>query len=67
MPIQHVLTLLDFCLKNTMGSPISPSVANLFMEEFESKAISTTPNPPRLWPHNVDNIGVVFCHPRGKT
>ena len=64
MSIQCNTTLLEFCLKNShflfqgkyfeqvhcaaMGSPIIPIVDNLFIEEFESKAISTAPNPPRL-------------------
>ena len=36
-----------------MGSPISPIVANLFMEYFERKALMSATNPPRygisLW------------------
>ena len=28
-----------------MGSPISPLIANLFMEEFEVKALSSAPHP----------------------
>ena len=59
MSIQHIPTLLECCLKSTyflcqckyyeqvhgsaMGSHISVIVANLFMKEFECKAISTTP------------------------
>ena len=31
-----------------MGSPISPLVANLFMEEIEVQAISTSTIPPTL-------------------
>ena len=31
-----------------MGSPISPLIANLFMQEFEVKALSTCPHPPSL-------------------
>ena len=62
MSIQHIITLHEYCFKNTcfpfqgkyyeqdhcavMGSPISSFVANLFMEEFESKAISTAPTHP---------------------
>ena len=30
-----------------MGSPIRPIVANLFMEEFEIKAINTATNSPK--------------------
>ena len=53
MSIQHITTLMEFCLKNgyflfqgksyeqvhdaAIRTPISPIVANLFMEEFEIK------------------------------
>ena len=29
-----------------MGSPVSPIVANLYMEYFEQKALGTVPKPP---------------------
>ena len=61
MSIPQVTSLLEFCLTNTyflfqgkyyeqvqgaaMGSPISPLIANIFMEGFEVKVLST-PNPP---------------------
>jgi hypothetical protein len=32
-----------------MGSPISPVVANLFMEFVEEIAIDTSPSPIRFW------------------
>ena len=31
-----------------MGSPVSPIVANLYMECFEQKALSTAPQPQAL-------------------
>ena len=37
-----------------MGSPISPIVANLFMEDFEVQTIMTTPSPSVLWKRFVD-------------
>ena len=56
MNVEHITSLLEFSLKTTyfqfqgrfdeqlhgaaMGSPIRPIVANLYMEDFETKAIS---------------------------
>ena len=64
MKIHHIISLLRFCLNNNyfsfqgrfyqqtegaaMGSPISPIVANLFMEDLEVQAIRTSPTPPSL-------------------
>ena len=75
MSIQYNTTLLEFCIKNiyfffqskyyeqvhggVMGSSISPNVASLFMEEFEPKAISTVPNPQRLWLRCMDDTFVI--------
>ena len=39
-----------------MGSPFSPLIANLFMEEFEVKALSSAPH---LWLRYVDDTCVI--------
>ena len=42
-----------------MGSPVSPTVANSYMEYFEQKALSTAP-PPRFSCRHVDDT--CFIH-----
>ena len=76
MKVEQIIRLLEFCLKTTyfqfqgrffeqlqgaaMGSPISPIVANLFMEDFETKAINAPEYPPRIWKRYVDDTWVVI-------
>ena len=75
MSIAQITSLLDFCLTNTYflfqgkyyeqvqgaakGSPISTLIANIFMEEFEVKALSSIPHPPSLWLRFVDDTFVI--------
>ena len=62
LPVEDITLLLEFCLKNmyfsfqgqfyeqvegtTMSSPVSHIVANIYMEYFQQKALSTAPIPP---------------------
>ena len=75
MSIQQITSLLEFCLSHTyflfqgkyyeqvqgaaMGSPISPLIVNIFMEEFEVKVLSSFPHPPSLWLRFVDDTFVI--------
>ena len=43
-----------------MDSPISPILADLFMEEFEKKAISAATNLLRIWERYVDRNNTEF-------
>ena len=42
-----------------MRYPVSPIVANLYMEYLEQKSLSTAPQPPRFWCRYVDDTFVI--------
>lgn len=50
----------------SMGSPLSPLVENIFMEDFESKAFSLALFQPRIWKRFVDDTCVVWSHRKEK-
>ncbi|XP_068738269.1 uncharacterized protein [Montipora capricornis] len=74
LDIEDIISLLNFVLSNNffvyndtiykqihgcaMGSPVSPVVANLCMEEIEKTAINTTTVSPKFWKRYVDDS---FC------
>ena len=75
MGVNDIILLLEFCIKNTyfsfqdqffeqvegaaMVSPVSPLVANLYMEDLEQKAVSSTSHPCKFWHRFVDDTFVI--------
>ena len=49
-----------------MESPLSPVIANFFMEKFKEKAINTAGYKPTVWLRYVDDTFVVSSHGRDK-
>ncbi|XP_035433678.2 uncharacterized protein LOC118265072 [Spodoptera frugiperda] len=44
----------------TMGNPVTPILANLWMEYFEAKVLRQDPNIIKVWKRNVDEIFCIF-------
>jgi hypothetical protein len=49
-----------------MGSPLSPVIANFYMEEFEKKAIEQATHKPTCWYRYVDDTFVIWPHGQDK-
>ena len=43
-----------------MGNPLSPMIANLYMEHFEEEALSTASVKPHTWLKYVDDTFVIL-------
>ncbi|XP_077778802.1 uncharacterized protein LOC144326219 [Podarcis muralis] len=81
-PPEYILDLTNHCLTNTyfihngqrykqiegapMGSPLSPVIANLYMEHFETNALDKSEHKPKLWLRYVDDTFVIWPHGKEK-
>ena len=68
-PVPHLVQLMELCVRSTyfsfqnqfykqkdgaaMGSPLSPIIANLFVEGLEEKAIHSAQSPHAIWIYYV--------------
>lgn len=82
LPINIIMELLTLCTESNyfelegqlfrqdegmaMGSPLSPIFANIYMEEFEQKAIASAQFQPRVWLRYVDDVFAVWSHGEDK-
>ena len=76
LAMPEIVEALDICLQSSffvyndviykqifgcpMGSPLSPIIANMVMEEIEQTALNTYLNPPSLWLRYVDDVYAIM-------
>ncbi|XP_023702295.1 uncharacterized protein LOC111861724, partial [Cryptotermes secundus] len=67
----HVLTISYFSFNCqlydqtdgvAMGFPLSPVISNIYMEDFEDRALVSAPHKSRCWFRYVDDTFVIWPH-----
>ena len=81
IPPEDICQLVELCLRCTyfqfdgelyeqigaaMGSPLSPVVANLYMEFIENPTIQTATNRPKKWIRYMDDTFIIWPHGQEK-
>ena len=77
-PIYNLMEMLTFCVETTyfgmgsdiyrqqeglaIGSPLSPVLANIYMEYFEEMALGSTSLKPSMWLRYVDDTFILWPH-----
>ena len=78
IPIDNLMELLTFCVETTyfgmgsdiyrqeeglsMGSPLPPVLANIYMEYFEEMALGSTSLKPCMWLRYVNDTFILWPH-----
>ncbi len=81
LSVKEIMSLLDYVLSDIffiyddrfyhqrtglpMGGPLSPVLANLFMENLEDQALKTFPISPRLYVRFVDDLFLIWDSSKG--
>jgi hypothetical protein len=76
LTVEKIIELVELCVNSTYfqlgedfytqdeglakGSPLSPILADLFMEELEQKGLSTYNNGPRVWWRYVEDVFLIW-------
>ena len=76
IPKEDFMSLVKVCVENTsfqfkhkffkqkfgmaMGSPLSPILANIFMEYFETELMENVQNKPLMWVRYVDDVWAIM-------
>ena len=77
IPIDNLMEMLTFCVETTyfgmgsdiyrqkglaMGSPLSPVLANIYMEYFEEMALGSTSLKPSIWLRYINDTFILWPH-----